>query len=161
MADESEGESGPAVTPSDLDESTHAELRVLYQDAGMSVRFARERQWKLIGGALLMFTATIAVPELVDISTFAAKGLVLASFLIGAGAIYLLIVYQVWQNTELNRMQEIGARFSNIFAQLGGREAAREGRLHGYIVLFFMIALIALFNALAVLLMSRHYLSSG
>jgi len=100
------------------------------------------------------------VPELVDISTFATKGLVLASFLIGAGAMYLLIVYQVWQNTELRRMQEIGARFSNVFTQLGGTDAAREGRLHGYIVLFFMIALIVLGNALAVLLMSRHYLES-
>ena len=159
MADENQDESGPGITPSELDESTHAELRVLYQESGLSVRFARERQWKLVGGTLLAFAATVAVPELVDVSSFAAKGLVLASFLIGAGAIYLLIVYQVWQNTELRRMQEIGARFSNIFAQLGGADAAREGRLHSYIVLFFMIALIALGNALAVLLMARHYLS--
>ncbi len=159
MADENQDESGPGITPSELDESTHAELRVLYQDSGNSVRFARERQWKLVAGALLSFAATVAVPELVDISTFAAKGLVLASFLIGAGAIYLLIVYQVWQNTELGRMEEIGARFSNVFAELGGREAAREGRLHSYIVLFFMIGLIGLGNALAVLLMSRHYLA--
>ncbi len=159
MADENQDNSGPGITPSELDESTHAELRVLYQDSGMSIRFARERQWKLVGGTLLLFAATVAVPELVDISTFATKGLVLASFLIGAGAIYLLIVYQVWQNTELRRMQEIGTRFSNIFTQLGGTEAAREGRLHGYIVLFFMISLIVLGNALAVLLMSRHYMA--
>ena len=160
MADENQGESGPAVTPSELDESTHAELRVLYQDSAMSVRFARDRQWKLAGGTLLLFAATVAVPELVDISTFAAKGLVLASFLIGAGAIYLLIVYQVWQNAELRRIQEIGDRFSNVFALLGGADSAREGRLHSYIVLFFMIALIVLGNVLAVLLMSRHYLES-
>ncbi len=160
MSDENQDDSGPGITPSELDESTHAELRVLYQDSGLSVRFARERQWKLVGGALLLFAAIVAVPELVDISTFATKGLVLASFLIGAGAIYLLIVYQVWQNTELRRMQEIGTRFSNIFVQLGGLDAAREGRLHGYIVLFFMVALIVLGNALAVLLMSRHYIES-
>ncbi len=160
MADEYQGESAPGVTPSELDERTHAELRILYQDSGMSVHSARERQWKLVAGALLLFTAVIAVPELVDVSAFATKGLVLASFLISAGAIYLLIVYQVSQNTELRRMMAIGARFSNLFAQLGGRSAAREGRLHGYIVLFFMIALIALGNVRAVLLMSRHYLES-
>ena len=57
-------------------------------------------------------------------------------------------------------MQEIATRFSNVFSNLGGRDAAREGRLHGYIVLFFMIALIALGNALAVLLMARHYLTN-
>lgn len=158
MTNEDRGESSSGVTASELDESTHAELQVLYQDSSSSVRFARERQWKLVGGALLLFAAVVSVPEVVEISTLAAKALVLASFLIGAGAIYLLIVYQVWQNTELRRMQAIGARFSNVFAQLGGRNAAREGRLHGYIVLFFMIALIALGNALAVVLMSRYYL---
>ena len=158
MADEDQAESAPGVTASELDGKTHSELRVLYQDAGMSVRFAGERQWKLVGGTLLLFAVVVAVPELVLISTFAAQGLVLASFLIGAGAIYLLIVYQVWQNAELRRMLGIGARFSNVFAQLGGNDVAREGKLHGYIVLFFMIALIVLGNALAVLLMARHYL---
>ena len=157
MADEDQA--SPGITPSELDESTHAELRILYQDSGMSVRSAKERQWKLVGGALLLFAVTVAVPEITEISTWAAKGLVLASFLISAGAIYLLIVYQVWQNGELRRMQEIATRFSNIFSELGGRNAAREGRLHGYIVLFFMIGLIALGNALAVLLMSRYYLT--
>ncbi len=160
MADQNQGDTGPGFTPSKLDESAHAELRILYQDSGNSVRFARERQWKLVAGALLSFAATVAVPELVEVSSFAAKGLVLASFLIGAGAIYLLIVYQVWQNTELRRMQAIGTRFSNVFTELGGADAAREGRLHGYIVLFFMVALIVLGNALAVLLMSRHYIES-
>ncbi len=159
MADEDQAGSSPGVTPSELDERTHAELCVLYQDSGLSVRSARERQWKLVGGALLLFAVTVTVPEVVAISTWAARALVLASFLISAGAIYLLIVYQVWQNTELHRMQEIASRFSNVFSDLGGRDAAREGRLHGYIVLFFMIALIALGNALAVLLMARYYLT--
>ncbi len=159
MSDEEQGGAAPGVKVSELDEKTHAELRILYQDSGMSVRFARERQWRLVGGTLLLLTATVAVPELVDISIFAAKGLVLASFLIGAGAIYLLIVYQVWQNTELRRMQEVGNRFSSIFAELGGTVAAREGRLHSYIVLFFMIALIGLGVVLAVLMMARFYMS--
>jgi hypothetical protein len=57
-------------------------------------------------------------------------------------------------------MQDIGARFSNVFAQLGGNTAASEGKLHSYIVLFFMVVLIALGNALAVVLMARHYLES-
>ncbi len=156
MADDRE-ESGGGIGASELDELTHAELLMLYQDSTVSVRFARERQWKLVGAALLLFTAIVAIPELVDISTLGAKGLVLAGFLIGASTIYVLIVYQVWQNAELRRMQTIGSRFSNIFAQLGGHNAAREGKLHGYIILFFMIAGIALGNALAVLLLSRFY----
>ena len=157
MADDREG-SGGDISASELDELTHAELLMLYQDSAVSVRFARERQWKLVGAALLLFAAIVAIPELVDISTFAAKGLVLAGFLIGASAIYVLVVYQVWQNAELRRMQTIGGRFSNIFAQLGGHNAAREGTLHGYIVLFFMIAAIGLGNTLVVLLLSQFYL---
>ena len=157
MADDRE-ESGGDIGASELDELTHAELLMLYQDSTVSVRFARERQWKLVGAALLLDTAVVAIPQLVDVSTFAAKLLVLASFLIGASVIYILIVYQVWQNAELRRMQTIGSRFSNIFAELGGRNAAREGTLHGYIILFFMIAAIGLGDALAVLLLSRFYL---
>ena len=157
MADDREG-SGGDISASELDELTHAELLMLYQDSAVSVRFARERQWKLVGAALLLFTAIVAIPELVDISPFGAKGLVLAGFLIGASAIYVLVVYQVWQNAELRRMQTIGGRFSNIFAQLGGHNAAREGTLHGYIILFFMIAAIGLGNTLVVLLLSQFYL---
>ncbi len=157
MADDREG-SGGDISASELDERTHAELLMLYQDSTVSLRFARERQWKLVGAALLLFAAIVAIPELVDISTLGAKGLVLAGILIGASAIYVLVVYQVWQNTELRRMQTIGGRFSDIFAQLGGHNATREGKLHGYIILFFMIAAIGLGNALAVLLLSRFYL---
>ncbi len=157
MADDREG-SGSNINASELDELTHAELLMLYQDSTVSLRFARERQWKLVGAALLLFAAIVAIPELVDISTLGAKGLVLAGILIGASAIYVLVVYQVWQNAELRRMQTIGGRFSGIFAQLGGHNAAREGKLHGYIILFFMIAAIGLGNALAVLLLSRFYL---
>ena len=156
MADDRE-ESGGDIGASELDELTHAELLMLYQDSTVSVRFARERQWKLVGAALLLDTAVVAIPQLVDVSTFAAKLLVLASFLIGASVIYILIVYQVWQNAELRRMQTIGSRFSSVFAELGGRNAVREGKLHGYIILFFMIAAIGLGNALAVLLLSRFY----
>ncbi len=157
MADDREG-SGGDISASELDERTHAELLMLYRDSTVSVRFARERQWKLVGAALLLDTGVVAIPQLVDVSTFAAKLLVLASFLIGASIIYILIVYQVWQNTELRRMQTIGGRFSNVFAQFGGHIAAGERKLHGYIILFFMIAGIALGNALAVLLLSRFYL---
>ncbi len=157
MADDREG-SGGENSASELDDLTHAELLMLYQDSAVSVRFARERQWKLVGAALLLFAAIVAVPELVDISAFGAKGLALAGFLIGASTVYVLVVYQVWQNAELRRMQTIGGRFSNLFAELGGHNAAREGKLHGYIILFFMIAAIGLGNALVVLLLSRFYL---
>ena len=157
MADEREG-SGGDISASELDELTHAELLMLYQDSTVSVRFARERQWKLVGAALLLFAAIVAIPEMLDISPFGAKGLALAGFLIGASAIYVLVVYQVWQNAELRRMATIGGRFSKTFAELGGHNAAREGTLHGYIILFFMIATIGLGNTAVVLLLSRFYL---
>ena len=152
---------GASITPSELDESTHAELRLLYQESSVSIRTARDRQWKLVGAALLLLAALVAVPELVNVSDLAAKGLVLSSILISASAIYVLIVYQVWQNTELRRQQTIASHFSSIFAQLGGSEAAREGKLNGYIVLFFMVSTILLGNALVVLLFSRFELQGG
>ena len=62
MADDREG-SGGDISASELDELTHAELLMLYQDSAVSVRFARERQWKLVGAALLLFPAIVAVPD--------------------------------------------------------------------------------------------------
>ena len=41
-----------AVVPSDLDEKTHAEMLMIYNECANSVRFAKSQQWTTTGGAL-------------------------------------------------------------------------------------------------------------
>ncbi len=143
---------------SELDENTHAEMRVLYGESAHTVRFAKERQWKLVGAVLLMFAAIMIVAQILVIEANMAKGLVLASFLVSAASIYMLIIYQIWQSTEFARQEAIGSQFSSLFKGILGPQARREGRVHGYIILTFMICGIILGNAATVFFLSRFYL---
>ncbi|MFQ6017151.1 MAG: hypothetical protein ACE5KF_03055 [Kiloniellaceae bacterium] len=151
-------QSGPEVTPSSLDEATHAELRVLYGDCSNAIRFAKDRQWKLVGATLLVFTAIMALTEFLSMDPLMARGLVVVSFLVGGAAICVLIIYQIWQHTELGRLRSIGALFSDIFTKIRGPAPEREAKIHGYLVLFMMIVGVLLGNAVTVLFLSRMYL---
>ena len=159
MADEKEGTEDTAeaeeLKPSELDENTHAELLVLYRDSSNTVRFSKERQWKLVGAVLLIFVSMMFVAQTLIIEADMAKGLVLASFLVSAAAIYMLVVYQIWQGTQFTRQKEISAQFSSLFKNILGQ---REGRTHGYIILTFMIIGIILGNAATVIFLARFYL---
>ena len=42
------------LTPSDLDESTHSEMRLLYRESVDTVLFAKAQQWKTVGATLLL-----------------------------------------------------------------------------------------------------------
>ena len=148
---------GANIVPSELDENTHAELRMLYQDSSNSLRFARERQWKLVGGVLLLFAIIIALPEIFSLTSFAGRGLVLASILVSAAAIYILIIYQVSQNADLARQRTISEQFSNIFAELGGERVKREAKSHGLIIQLLMILAIVVSNAVVVVVLAPLY----
>jgi hypothetical protein len=156
--DEDGGEQKEELKPSELDENTHAEMRILYGDSTQALVFAKERQWKLVGAVLFIFGAMMLIAQVLVIEANLAKGLVLASFLVSAAAIYMLIVYQVWQNVESGRQEEIGASFSNMFARIQGAQSRREGRIHGYIILVFMIGGVLLGNAATAFFLARFYL---
>jgi len=159
MANETESsEEAEELKPSELDENTHAEMRVLYSEISNTVRFAKERQWKLTGAVLLIFAAIMIVAQILVIEANMAKGLVLASFLVSAAAIYMLIIYQIWQSTAFARQEKIDRQFSSLFQSILGPQAMRDGGVHGYIILTFMIAGIILGNAATVFFLSRFYL---
>ncbi len=157
-SDAGDNEAPEEIKPSELDENTHAEMRILYSDSSSAIRFAKERQWKLVGAVLLIFVAMMALAQILVIDANMAKGLVLVSFLVSAAAIYMLIVYQVWQGTESARQEAISGRFSSLFSGAVGSQGQREGRVHGYIILAFMICGILLGDAATVFFLSRFYL---
>ena len=148
---------GANIVPSELDENTHAELRMLYEDSSNSLRFARERQWKLVGGVLLLFAIIIALPEIFSLTSYAGRGLVLASILVSAASIYMLIIFQVSQNADLARQRTISEQFSNIFAELGGERVKSEAKSHGSIIQLLMILAIVVSNAVVVVVLAPLY----
>ena len=155
---EAEGEAPAELKPSELDENTHAEMRELYGVTAQGLLSARDRQWKLVGAVLLVFVAMMVIAQALVIEAPMAKGLALASFLVSAAAIYILALYQIWQNTEAGRLEQIGSTFSSLFREIVGQQNRRDTRLHGYIILAFMILAIILGNAATVFFLARFYL---
>jgi hypothetical protein len=159
MADDAkENAEAEELKPSDLDENTHAEMLILYSESANAVRFAKERQWKLTGAVLLVFAGIMITAQILTTEENLAKSLVLASFLVSAASIYMLIIYQIWQSTELTRQEAISGTFSSLFQKIRGQQAIREGGVHGYIIMTFMMFGIILGNAATVFFLTRFYL---
>jgi hypothetical protein len=64
------------------------------------------------------------------------------SVLVGLAAVYLIMFYQFWQNTERDKLVRIMSRFSNLSRSIRGMSSGREASLRRLVVLGFMILVI-------------------
>jgi uncharacterized membrane protein YcjF (UPF0283 family) len=137
-----EPEAEEALVPSELDERTHAEMLMLYHEAVKTSRFGKAQQWRsmAIGVAAIFGLGVLGANVSEDAFLFR-----LAQFLgvvIGLAAIYLIVFYQFWQNTEREKLVRIMARLSNLSRSIRGMSSAREASLRRLMVLGFMILVI-------------------
>ncbi len=130
--------------PSDLDELTHAELRLMYENAASSILFAKNIQWRSVGAALLVFAACIAIAVFTSADKSFANLLSLMTILLTIGVIFVLIMYQFWQYNEISRMNEIEKHFSTLYNSIRAVKSRREGTAHRYTLLTFMIIVVVL-----------------
>jgi hypothetical protein len=126
------------VEPSELDEATHAETLVLYQDSQDNIRFAKGLQWKTMGGTLAIFALLGLTGFNGDHSEGYLKSLIVISWAISAGAIYAICILQSWQNTEREKLRKIVAQLSNLFRAVYRIKSRTEANIHRYILLAFM-----------------------
>ena len=89
-----------AVVPSDLDEKTHAEMLMIYNECANSVRFAKSQQWTTTGGALAIFMALGILGELGPHYGFLTTAIIIISMVVSGGSIYSLAIFQFWQQAE-------------------------------------------------------------
>jgi uncharacterized membrane protein YuzA (DUF378 family) len=61
---------------------------------------------------------------------------------IGLAAVYLIVFYQFWQNTERDKLVRIMSRLSNLSRSIRGMSSGREASLRRFMVLGFMILVI-------------------
>ena len=144
---EKEEPQGRETVPSDLDETTHAELRLLYREAADNVLFAKTQQWKTVGSTLVVYISLIAIAKFVlsDWSDWDfLKGLQAIVFLVAPAAILILLIYQVWQHTEQEILTSIGKRFSSLFRDTRAIKSRLDANVHRYILLVFMISMVLL-----------------
>ena len=128
------------VVESDLDEKTHAEMRMLYEDSSKAVFFAKNMQWRTVGSTLVLYVILLGMAKFISkdpIFLTYIKGVLILS---GIAAIYILFIYQFWQHDELLKLRSAGDRFSNLFKKFRDIKSRKESNVHRYTLLFFMIA---------------------
>ena len=135
--------------PSSLDEVTHAELRQMHEEATASILFAKDIQWRSVGASLLVFGAIIAIDVFTSADKSTANLLALLTILLSCGVTFVLIMYQFWQINEINRINEIEKHFSTLYMKIRKIKSRREGNIHRYTLLFFMITVVFLGAAVA------------
>jgi hypothetical protein len=139
---EAEGEAEEALTPSELDERTHAEMLMLYHEAVKTSRFGKAQQWRSMAiGVFAIFGLGVLGAHLAE-DTFLFRLVQFLAVIIGLAAVYLLVFYQFWQNTERAKLMRIMARFSNLSRSIRGMSSGREASLRRFVVLGFMILVI-------------------
>ncbi len=123
---------------------THAELRMLYVESTETMRFVKTHQWKTVGATLLTFLGMIFVAGFADADRNFASSLMAIAILLGAAVIFTLVIYQFWMHNELRKINALEPYFSPQFHEIRAIKSRREGTLHRYTLLIFMIIVILL-----------------
>jgi hypothetical protein len=126
-------------TPSELDELTHHELCLLYEETSSHIIFAKTQQWRTFGATLVIFAVLLAFVKFVSREQSYMQFLVATVILITLTAISVLIIYQFWQHTERQKLAAIAHHFSSLFRKIHGYKHKREAAIHRYLLLVFMI----------------------
>lgn len=139
------------VEPSRLDDNTHAELRLIFEDSSRAILFAKGMQWKTVGATLAIFAGLIAIffaivsqAKFVSSKSDFLNGLELIIFLTAAVAVLALIIFQVWQHTEARKIRELGTYFSSAFIDIRDSKSDLTADISRYVLLLFMIGIIVI-----------------
>ena len=100
--------------PSDLDELTHQELRVMHSGASMAALFAKSVQWGAVGISMAIFSTAIFVDRATQPAHALSGMLSIAIILFTCGAVFMLFMYQIWQFNEIKRIRLIESQFSSF-----------------------------------------------
>lgn len=137
-----EAEAEEALVPSELDERTHAEMLMLYHEAVRTSRFGKAQQWRSMAIGVVSIFALGVLGAHVSEDDFLFRLSQFLAVVIGLAAVYLIVFYQFWQNTEREKLVRIMARFSNLSRSIRGMSSGREASLRRFMVLGFMILVI-------------------
>jgi hypothetical protein len=139
---EVEAEAEEALAPSELDERTHAEMLMLYHEAVKTSRFGKVQQWRSMAIGIVAIFALGVLGAHVPEDAFLFRLVQFLAVVIALAAIYLIVFYQFWQNTEREKLVRIMARFSNLSRSIAGMSSGGEASLRRLVVLGFMMLII-------------------
>jgi len=85
---------------SELDEKSHREMGLIYDDATRTITYAKGIQWKAVASTMLVFVVLVFVARALPPQEDFIRLLKLAVILFAMAAIFMLVVFQLWQHTE-------------------------------------------------------------
>lgn len=124
---------------SDLDDLTHHEMCMLYRESADTIRFAKSKQWKSLGGALALYAGLMVVGTVNGGNAVFVSLLAVVSVLLCCGVLYALVIFQNWQNTEREKLSFITDRLSSTARTVRGIKSRQEADMFRYLLLSFMI----------------------
>jgi len=141
------------LVPSELDDATHAEYRLLYDTAARNVLFAKHQQWRVLQYftliALALVAIGIATPFAADVARFVAGFL---SF-VGLASLGVIVMLQSWQGNEHAKMSYLATDFSNFARSALRRKPKLSGDIHRYLMLLLMLLYIVVLDVVVVRLL--------
>ena len=139
---EAETEAEEPLVASELDERTHAEMLMLYHEAVKTSRFGKAQQWRSMAIGIFAIFGLGVLGAHVPKEDLLFRVVQFLAVIIGLAAVYLILFYQFWQNTERAKLMRIMARLSNLSRSIRGMSSGGEASLRRYMVLGFMILVI-------------------
>ncbi|OEJ64203.1 hypothetical protein BEN30_16975 [Magnetovibrio blakemorei] len=122
---------------------THSELLLMHKEASINLLFAKKMQWASVASTLIINAGIIIISDLPS-SNLSSNTYPALLIFMTCGAVFLLILYQFWQYNEVSRIREINKNFSSLYSKINTLKSRREGDIHRYTILFFMIMTIVL-----------------
>lgn len=136
--------------PSDLDEMTHKELRMMHEEATDAILFSKGVQWRVVGFSSLVFGGIVFATSASLVTRSSSNLLILLAITLACGAIFTLMMYQFWQFNEIKRIMAIEKLFSSQYVSIRNINSRREGNIDRYTLLIFMTAVVIAGAAFAI-----------
>tara|TARA_B100000315_G_scaffold260498_1_gene322402 strand:+ start:9809 stop:10309 length:501 start_codon:yes stop_codon:yes gene_type:complete len=148
MAEEDEEDN--AIVASELDEMSHREIGLIYEDSVRTILFAKSIQWKTVASTLVVFVVIVGLLKYISHAETFVLTLRLAVLFTGLAAVTLVLIFQFWQHTESRKILAIEKLYSSAFREIRNLKSKFEANAHRYIILFFMIGAIVLGGFVAI-----------
>lgn len=134
------------LVPTELDDASHAEFRMLYDIAAQNVLFAKRQQWRVVEYFTLLGLALVAIgtamPFAPDVARFVAGFLVF----VGAVSVAVIVMLQSWQGNEHAKMAYLVGDFSNLARSALRRKPKLSSDVHRYFILLVMLLYIVVLD---------------
>lgn len=128
--------------PSDLDEATHAEYLMLFEEGGRNILFAKRQQWRVLEYFTLLSLSIVAICALTPVAANIAR--FLAYFLLFAGGAMILTLgmLQVWQFGEGRKREALTQALSSNTRIILRRRGSLSRDIHRFAILLILLLLV-------------------